>query len=140
MTKQPSPATITLWSTTQDRAASISSHRSPGPTRPDQIGHQLRPPLVARPQSSAVLTMKIFIKRHVVTPVRVGLEQGVGAEDGTPAVPRLVAQEEPGQAAGELIGHLPQRDPMPRMPRQLDSDSTQFSGWEGQAHTDTLLR
>ena len=50
------------------------------------------------------LAVAAHIERYVVAPVRVGLEQRVGAEDGTPATPCLVAQEELGEAASKLIG------------------------------------
>ena len=71
----------------------------------DEFGHEPGPAgLVARAQPCAVVAVEVFVEEDVVAPVGIGLELLRAAVHGTPAV--LVAQEDPGEPIGDLLGHL----------------------------------
>src|SRR5580765_5515583 len=74
----------------------------------DRPGHQSRPArLMAGADAGAVVAVEILVEKNQITPVRIVLELCGGAVDGPPSA--LVAQENIGKTAGDLIRHFPQR-------------------------------
>src|SRR5262245_15105576 len=75
---------------------------------------------MARPDPRAVVAMKILIEQDVVAPVRIALEGGGLAEDGTVAL--RIAQEDAGQPVTDLFGDLPERHLLARPGGALDGE------------------
>src|SRR5262245_55286330 len=74
-----------------------------------QLGHQARPAgLVAGPDASAVVPVEVLVEQEPVAPVGILLELLGAAEDRTAT--GAVAQEDSGEAPGELGGRLPEID------------------------------
>src|SRR5512145_334175 len=75
-----------------------------------QLGDERRPPrLVAGPDASTVVPVKVLVEQEQIPPVRVVLEGLRPAEDRSAAVG--VPEEDPGEPARQLGGHLPQVQP-----------------------------
>src|SRR5262249_41044337 len=78
----------------------------------DAYGHESRPAcLVAGPQSSTVVTMKVLIEEKVVAPMGVGLECLGPSIDG-PAT-AFIAQKEACEPRCDLTGHLEEGPHLP---------------------------
>src|SRR5437667_12856375 len=73
----------------------------------EQLGHESGPAgLMARADAGAVVAVEVFVKPDEVPPVGVGLELGDAPVDRPSPVRR--AQENTGQASGELSRHVPE--------------------------------
>lgn len=80
--------------------------RLPLPLLLNQCGDQRGPAgLVVGTKAGPVISGEALVEQDVVAPVGIALEDFMCTEDWPPPV--LVAQENPNQALGELIGYLP---------------------------------
>ena len=58
----------------------------------NQLGNERRPAsLVAGPKTSAVVTVEVLVEQNVITPVRIGLEIRLSAENRATAAVGLIA-------------------------------------------------
>jgi hypothetical protein len=115
----PSEAVSALPSECRVLAAFESALGIQGTVELDQGGHEPRPTgLMTGTQPGTAVTVEIFVKRDVITKVRIGLELLAGTVDWAPAV--LVAREGPNQAFGNLPAHLEQVHQLARTGRALD--------------------
>ena len=74
----------------------------------DQLRHDARPPgLVTRTEAGPIVAVEVFVEEDVVPPVRILLKL-LGAAVHRPAS-AAVAQEDPREAIGNLLRHLPRR-------------------------------
>src|SRR5687768_15950899 len=73
----------------------------------DELGHEAGPPgLVAGAEAGAVVAVEVLVEQDEVAPVRILLEGPAAAVHGTRAVG--AAQEDPGEALGQLGRHVPE--------------------------------
>src|SRR5215207_9218878 len=78
----------------------------------DQLSDQGGPAgLVGGAEAGAGVAVEVLMEEDVVPPVRVGLLERVGAEDGAAAVG--AAEEDRDQAAGEVVGDLSEGEGIP---------------------------
>src|SRR5258705_13593819 len=73
---------------------------------------------MARANAGAVIAVEVFVQPDEISPVRVGLELGDASVDRPSAI--RPAQENTGQASGELSGYVPEGRALTRSGRALD--------------------
>src|SRR5207247_10367693 len=76
--------------------------------------------LVAGAEPCTVVAVKVLIEEDAVAPVRIALELLGSSIDRAP--PIAIAQEDAGEPAAELLGHLVERHPPSRAGRTFDRE------------------
>ena len=67
---------------------------------------------MAGPDASAGIAVEVLVEQHIITPIWVGLECLVRAENGATLI--LTTQKDVRESTRELIGYLPERELLAR--------------------------
>src|SRR5436190_8993455 len=87
----------------------------------DQRRHQTGPSrLVARAETGAIVAVEVLVEQQMVAPVRIGLKRLRAAEHRPPSI--LVANEDVGNAPGNVFGDVEQVHPAAGTGRALDGE------------------